>query len=402
MGNQSNSDRNFHWAIPRDVGLDDATLAQIASLTAKPDTLKVSVVTGMDAASKNRLFCADWMLNDHWMEPHVELFRRGMQQGVLFATDDLLPPAKADLVLYFNLGPYCPPASAALDHGRPRILFLTESPANKPYWFIKDNHRQFDAIITYNPKLVDGVRYFAYRFSVGSPRQQMEDLPFASRRVSVLLNSNYNDGVLNAHRPWIPFQRLLATRKTYRFGVWDAISCLLHTSYSERRALARAAESVPDAMDVYGVNWHGCKHGWFRRFFPEAPFRCHRGVAVDNKLLLLSRYRFAFAVENYCGDVGYVSEKILDAYHAGCVPVYLGDSNIGEMMPRDSFVDIRNFGSRKRLFQHLVCCNEKQWIKMRDAGKSFLNSPAMKPFEPASFAQDVIDVVRRTAARRQT
>ena len=46
-----------------------------------------------------------------------------------------------------------------------------------------------------------------------------------------------------------------------------------------------------------------------------------------NKMRWLSNYKFAFAFEN-TQFPGYISEKLFDAYSAGCVPIYWGDTSL--------------------------------------------------------------------------
>ena len=45
---------------------------------------------------------------------------------------------------------------------------------------------------------------------------------------------------------------------------------------------------------------------------------------ISNKIKFLSQYKFSIAMENIKGD-GYISEKIIDSFNAGTIPIYLGD-----------------------------------------------------------------------------
>ena len=42
---------------------------------------------------------------------------------------------------------------------------------------------------------------------------------------------------------------------------------------------------------------------------------------IKNKILFLSNYKFSIAMENSEGD-GYLSEKIIDSFEAGTIPIY--------------------------------------------------------------------------------
>ena len=56
------------------------------------------------------------------------------------------------------------------------------------------------------------------------------------------------------------------------------------------------------------------------------------GKIIENKIEFLSSYKFSIAMENSEGD-GYVSEKIIDSFISGTIPIYYGDyrkSNIAK------------------------------------------------------------------------
>ncbi|HWH82770.1 MAG TPA: glycosyltransferase family 10 [Burkholderiaceae bacterium] len=101
--------------------------------------------------------------------------------------------------------------------------------------------------------------------------------------------------------------------------------------------------------------------------------------ACESKYEVLSRYAFCLCFENMTMD-GYISEKILDCFLAGTVPVYLGAPNIREFVPADAFVDARRFGSWEALWQHVSALAPAQVERMREAGAAFVRSAAARPF----------------------
>jgi hypothetical protein len=100
------------------------------------------------------------------------------------------------------------------------------------------------------------------------------------------------------------------------------------------------------------------------------------------------------AYENFRGRRGYISEKIFDALQAGSVPVYLGEERIAEFVPREAFVDARNFRTRRELLAYLQSCPEPEWGEMRQAGQKFLHSAAFRSFTDEAFAERMTDVSR--------
>ena len=62
--------------------------------------------------------------------------------------------------------------------------------------------------------------------------------------------------------------------------------------------------------------------------------------SVINKKQFLSSYKFSIAMENSEGD-GYISEKIVDSFISGTIPIYYGDYMIDEYINPKSFILIK-------------------------------------------------------------
>ena len=64
------------------------------------------------------------------------------------------------------------------------------------------------------------------------------------------------------------------------------------------------------------------------------------GENVKNKIKFLSKYKFSIAMENSDGD-GYLSEKIVDSFLAGTIPIYYGDYLLDEYINPKSYILIK-------------------------------------------------------------
>ena len=64
------------------------------------------------------------------------------------------------------------------------------------------------------------------------------------------------------------------------------------------------------------------------------------GKLVKDKIEFLSDYKFSISMENTEGD-GYVSEKIIDSFIAGTIPIYYGDYMIDEYINNKAFILIK-------------------------------------------------------------
>jgi hypothetical protein len=255
------------------------------------------------------------------------------------------------------------------------VSFLWESPLTREYAFLSRNHRELDAIFTYDKSLVDNIRYFNFHLPNADWDSDRVELKFNQRRCCCLISTNQS----------MNFRRKFGVLRDRRTAGWEydfstTIKSLFNSSelYSRRRSIVKAWDALPSrSLDVFGVGWDSISSHTM-------------GVLKESKIDLLSRYRFNLALENYVGRRGYVSEKIFDALIAGVVPIYLGDQDFLQTLPKDSFVDISKFKTNRHLLDYVLNINEEEWLGMRAAGDSFLKSHLAVPFLSRGFAEDFI------------
>ena len=61
------------------------------------------------------------------------------------------------------------------------------------------------------------------------------------------------------------------------------------------------------------------------------------GGRVKNKTEFLKAYKFSIAMENSNGD-GYISEKIVDSFISGTIPIYYGSYMIDEYINPKAYI----------------------------------------------------------------
>ena len=82
-------------------------------------------------------------------------------------------------------------------------------------------------------------------------------------------------------------------------------------------------------------------------------YRNNVGGPVDDKVEFMSHYRFGLAFEN-SSYPGYATEKLLDAFQAGTVPIYWGDPLITRDFNGRAFINCHEFSSEAALVQHVI------------------------------------------------
>ena len=83
------------------------------------------------------------------------------------------------------------------------------------------------------------------------------------------------------------------------------------------------------------------------------------GYLVEDKNDFISKYRFNLAIENSVSD-GYVTEKILQAFSAGCIPIYYGSPTIYDDFNKGSFVNIADFSSIDDAVDYIITLDKDE------------------------------------------
>lgn len=244
-----------------------------------------------------------------------------------------------------------------------KALFLWEPPSTSPINSDAQLHDLFPIIFTWNDALVDGRRFF----KIHHPQpERFPDLPtihFAEKKLLVNISANKY-----SHHP--------------------------RELYTARRAAIRHFErGKPNDFDLYGVGWDRPAHP-LARWMPLVwhPYPSYRGT-VRHKWEVFPKYRFSICYENIRDEPGYVTEKIFDSMRAGCVPIYLGASNIAQYVSTDAFIDRRRFRSEQELDDYIVGMSDRDYSRFQSAIKDYLAGEQFVSFLPSAFSETVTSVL---------
>lgn len=171
-----------------------------------------------------------------------------------------------------------------------------------------------------------------------------------------------------------------------------------------RRALAaslhdRRLESVEyfagsGELELYGAgwdNWSELPTTWADRL-REIVRRQYRGRCGD-KLDTICDYKFSICFENMVLP-GYMTEKMVECFVAGSIPLYLGAPDIESLVPAGAFIDMRNFDSREHADECLNSMDERTAMRMAQAGRDYLHSASGVLHSYEGFAETVIRLAK--------
>ena len=120
-----------------------------------------------------------------------------------------------------------------------------------------------------------------------------------------------------------------------------------------RRALKALAELKIAMSSRQKISWAG-----LNLFFSHLP-RSH--PPVPDKFEAMRRFKYALVIEN---SSEYMSEKLFDAFFAGCIPIYVGPNPNKYGIPEDLYVySDRNLGSIKKAIELAHEIDYQKWRK---------------------------------------
>lgn len=76
------------------------------------------------------------------------------------------------------------------------------------------------------------------------------------------------------------------------------------------------------------------------------------GGPVEDKLAFQKQYKFSIAFENSSAN-GYTTEKIIQAFAAGTIPIYWGDPCVGREFNEKAFINCHNYCSFEEVIQEI-------------------------------------------------
>jgi len=224
---------------------------------------------------------------------------------------------------------------------------LRKLPKNKLVCFKWEAHKArlefyepYSVVYTFDDDLVDGKKFLKFYYPVLKPR--IPNVPsFEEKKLFTMVAGN-----------WIP----------ERVKILDFF-----------------AQKPNGEFEFYG---HAPSQYWTHEMYHG-----HIGgyYSSDQKLEVIKNYRFCFAFENTHTTPGYITEKIFDVFGAGAVPIYWGPNNVEKYIPKNCFIDYRDFSSDEQLYQFLKAMPKETYNQYLENIKLFLTSEKAHVFSTEYF-----------------
>lgn len=283
-------------------------------------------------------------LND-WM---IVLKRELAKKDIELVTPDIYPLGEYDGYIFVDYPSSARPETLAWisNTGKPMYLILFENPMVKPINYVPEYHKAFTKVFTW-----------------------WRDIPETDLYVHINIPNR-----IRTDKIWWDDQK--------RFATMVACNKKGHGEgelYSQRKRIIDYFTTYygPD-FDLYGIGWD------------EEP--ANRGYIKD-KLDMIGRYKFTFAIENYKGLNGYLTEKLFDCLFAGTIPIYYGEPNIQKIVPKDTILLLSDYVDLSDLGITMATMSDEEIRKRRDNIRDFIQSEKIKDYSTESFVGKVMEFI---------
>lgn len=211
-------------------------------------------------------------------------------------------------------------------------------------------YNRYSIVYTFDDDLVDGIKFFKFHYPSLLPMIEKRT-PFREKKLCTMVATNWTD---------------------------------------ERLKILDFFEEKPEGdFEFYGGIG-------FPYYFSPMYKGGIAGYHSDTiKIKVLDKYRFGICFENTHTTRGYVTEKIFNYFAAGTIPVYWGPDNITDYIPKDCFLDYRDFTSNEAMYEFIKNMDEATYYRYIDRIQAFLKSSAAQLFSPDSFDQILLEAANR-------
>jgi hypothetical protein len=226
------------------------------------------------------------------------------------------------------------------------FLIIFEPPTVNPWSYNFSYHALFNKVFTMNDMFIDNNKYHKFYYPQPDLTFYQSAIPFNEKKLCTLIAGN--------KQSTFPLELY-----SHRFEIINFFN-----------------ENYPLEFDLYGPNW-------------PINLKVYRGM-INTKRDILQHYKFCICYENTKNLDGYITEKIFDCFVSGCVPIYLGASNISQYIPYSCFIDRRKFTTNQELHNFLNSVTEAQYEEYLRNIKNFLSSEKAYLFSIDNFVNTLL------------
>ena len=247
-----------------------------------------------------------------------------------------------------------------------KIVFLVTEEQNIAPLYIEPILRSklFDIILTWRDDMVDDNLFFKYYYP-NPIRKFSNSISYGNKKYLSIINA-------------------------FKYHSTSKVGDLYGERIKAIKYFAKYSE-----IDLYGIGWQDVQSNMIRKVYKGS---------VESKIETLKKYKYALAFENSNNEIGGICEKIFDVMAAGCVPIYWGAPNVSELIPKDTFIDFKDFMDYRKLDDYLKSISVERYNQYLSAIKKFLSSEQYLKFTSKGFVESVsqaIDYINQKSSQKK-
>jgi hypothetical protein len=267
--------------------------------------------------------------------------------------DDLKKNEKFDLILSFDV----------VDHkiflncdNIKKFLVLQEYKAIKPYIYKFENHKKFNKIFTFDDKLLNYDKYVKY-----------SGLQVIPKKYKIYSNNKKKFACISfANKPNINKLSYFELRKKILDFFLDDPSFHLYGSGWDKKSI------IPFGFNnifnkIFIKLFYFIKNSFYNK--NKKYFKIWKGYS-NNIIKTYSNYKFVFCIENS----PVLSSRIFHTFYSGAIPIYYGLTDINKKIPKNCFVNLREFSDLGLLKHYLKNIKNKEYKNFIINIRKFLKS----------------------------
>lgn len=224
-------------------------------------------------------------------------------------------------------------------------------------------------------------------FSIfGTPRH------FGSRSIRIYYTGENDVPDFNVCDYAISFHPITFSDRHFRYPLYmlynpygvEGASCALSDDMATARGFCTALLRNTQSCDPMRISIIDTVES-YKPITYGGPFRNNTGGPVADKIEFISGYKFNLALENSCVP-GYVTEKIVEPFAAGTVPVYWGSEWVNNDFNPSAFINASNHASPVDLVKAIsdIDNDSSRYLEM-------LNAPKFRPGVPGKYDEGLLE-----------
>jgi hypothetical protein len=313
-------------------------------------------------------------IGDDLLKPFLKIKEYANQLGFNAALVNAVEEANIIAYVFIDMPDMgCEYFRSAIKSGKPIFLLALESKLIKPKSYVKENHKFFTNVFTWDDSLVENDKYIKINYSFDLP-MNVEFVHAKEKLCTLIAGNKYSRHPAELYSKRVEVIKWFEKNHLSDFDLYG-------TDW--------------DRNTFFGSRWLGLLNRLLmtrRIFAPKFP--SYKG-RVERKRPILEKYKFAICYENALDHSGYITEKVFDCFFAGCIPVYWGADNISNYIPQNSFINRRDFASYEELYTYISEMKDEEYEEYLANIKKFISGPDSFQFSNEHFAKTVIDRIVR-------